>query len=227
MGPAAPPLHHRLSPFDPRRAVWRALGAALAGVGAAWLATLATSPQLAALVGWDVGALVLLAMTWLHIAGNDAAVTHARAAAEDPGRTVVYALVVLTSAVSLLSATLLSRRAHALAPGDEGALVALCLLGVALAWLLTQTSFTLRYAHLYYRDRGAGVGGVVFPGDQRPTYGDFAYFAFTVGMCFQVSDCTVSSAQIRGAVLLHAVLSFAYNSVILAFTLNLVFSAAT
>ncbi len=63
------------------------------------------------------------------------------------------------------------------------------------------------------------------PGGASPTYFDFAYFAFTVGMCFQVSDVTVTSAQIRRAVLVQAMLSFAYNTVILAFTLNLVFSA--
>jgi uncharacterized membrane protein len=67
---------------------------------------------------------------------------------------------------------------------------------------------------------------VDFPGKHPPTYFDFAYFAFTIGKCFQVSDVCVSSAQIRRAVLLHAVMSFAYNSIILAFVLNLVFSLA-
>ena len=45
-------------------------------------------------------------------------------------------------------------------------------------------------------------------------------------MCFQVSDACVSSPQIRRSVLLHAVISFAYNSILLAFVLNLVFGAA-
>ena len=105
-------------------------------------------------------------------------------------------------------------------------LVALCLLNVALSWALTQTSFALRYAHLYYREDKEGVGGVDFPGGAPPAYFDFAYFAFTVGMCFQVSDTTVSSPQIRRAVLLHATLSFVYNTAILAFVLNLVFGLA-
>ena len=65
------------------------------------------------------------------------------------------------------------------------------------------------------------------PGHTPPAYFDFAYFAFTLGMCFQVSDACVSSHQIRKVVLLHAVISFAYNSVILAFVLNLVFGMAT
>ncbi len=97
---------------------------------------------------------------------------------------------------------------------------------MALSWALTHTAFTLRYAHLYYREDAEGVGGVEFPGGARPSYFDFAYFAFTIGMCFQVSDVAVSSPQIRRAVLLHATLSFLYNTAILAFVLNLAFGLA-
>ena len=104
--------------------------------------------------------------------------------------------------------------------------MALCLLAVTIAWLLTHTSFTFRYAHLYYRADDEGIGGIQFAGDEPPSYFDFAYFAFTIGMCFQVSDVCVSSPQIRRLVLLHAVISFAYNSIILAFVLNLVFGLA-
>jgi uncharacterized membrane protein len=67
---------------------------------------------------------------------------------------------------------------------------------------------------------------VQLPGHAPPTYFDFAYFAFTIGMCFAVSDVCVTSPQIRRAVLLHALISFAYNSVILAFVLNFVFGMA-
>jgi uncharacterized membrane protein len=92
---------------------------------------------------------------------------------------------------------------------------------------MTHTAFALRYARLYYREDTEGVGGIEFPGRQPPTYFDFAYFAFTVGMCFQVSDACVTSRQIRRALLFQAVVSFAYNSLILAFVLNLVFGMAS
>jgi uncharacterized membrane protein len=99
----------------------------------------------------------------------------------------------------------------------------LCVLAVAGSWLLTHTAYTLRYAHLYYRDDDEGEGGLAFPGDDvTPAYFDFAYFALTIGMCFQVSDVTISSHQIRRAVLSQALLSFVYNTVILAVALNLV-----
>ncbi len=183
--------------------------------------------SLAALSGWDAGGLVLLVLAWLVIKGSDAEITQRRAAASDPGRTVVYVLVVLASAASLLSSTALVRKAK-LVPGARGdALVLLCLATVALSWALTHTAFALRYAHLYYREDDEGVGGIEMPGGQRPAYFDFAYLAFTVGMCFQVSDVTVASPQIRRVLLLHALLAFVYNTAVLAFVLNLVFGFAS
>jgi uncharacterized membrane protein len=183
-------------------------------------------PLVAALVGWDTAGLVLLGLSWMIVSGANAHTTRERAGSEDPGRTLVYVLVVLTSAASLLAATLLSRSSHTVGARLSDMVAALCLATVALAWTMTHTAFTFRYAHLYYREDAEGVGGVTLPGDAPPAYFDFAYFAFTIGMCFQVSDVCVTSHQIRRAVLLHAVISFAYNSVILAFVLNLVFGLA-
>jgi uncharacterized membrane protein len=169
---------------------------------------------------------VLLVLSWTVIVPSHARETRERAGSEDPGRSLVYAIILVTSAVSLLGATVLVRDARGVAPDLARVIAALCLATVALAWTTTHTAFTFRYAHLYYREDSEGIGGVDFPGKHPPTYFDFAYFAFTIGMCFQVSDACVSSSQIRRAVLLHAVMSFAYNSIILAFVLNLVFSLA-
>lgn len=206
----------------PRAAISAGLGA---GVGFALLLGPGLSFSIASLTGWDAGASCFLALAWLTIALSSPEATRRRASREDPGRTAVYALVLLSAGVSLLSSTSLVRRAKLLAGPRADLLVALCLLNVLLCWALTHTAFALRYAHLYYRDDEEGVGGVDFPGGAPPGYFDFAYFAFTVGMTFQVSDTAVSSAQIRRDVLLHATLSFIYNTAILAFVLNLVFGA--
>jgi uncharacterized membrane protein len=209
--------------YIPGRALSRVALSLALGLGAC-LAVLPHAPRVvAALVGWDAAGLALLGFSWANIVSADAAATHRRAASEDPGRTLVYVIVVLTSAVSLLAATVLVRSARSMTGDLRQALTALCLAAVGLAWTMTHTAFTFRYAHLYYREDAEGVGGVTLPGGEAPAYFDFAYFAFTVGMCFQVSDACVTSHQIRRAVLLHAVISFAYNSVILAFVLNLVF----
>ena len=119
--------------------------------------------------------------------------TRQHAGAEDPGRHAVNILVILTSCISLLATSVILRQARAQAPGVRDLFVVLCILAVASAWLLTHSVYALRYAHLYYRDHGEGVGGLTFPGDAAPCYLDFAYFAFTIGMCFQVSDVSVPS----------------------------------
>ena len=215
-------------PVEPPHALARAAISISAGaaVGLGLLIGLRLSWRLAALTAWDAGGLTLLVLAWLTIAMSSAERTRKRAGADDPGRTVVYLIVLLSSGASLLITTALVRRARLIAGSEGDALVALCLANVALCWALTHTAFTLRYAHLYYREDFEGVGGVEFAGGSPPSYFDFAYFAFTVGMCFQVSDTTVTSAQIRRAVLLHATLSFVYNTAILAFVLNLVFGFA-
>jgi uncharacterized membrane protein len=221
-------VHRPLRPLDPRRALTRVGIALLAGGLAYGLAAwrLADPLPAAPLLGWDVAGLVLLGLSWGLVATADAKLTRQRAADEDPGRRVVYAIVVFTSLVSILAATALVGTLRGLDAGSKHLLAGLCLAAVVLAWALTHTAFTFRYAHLYYREDAEGVGGVDFPGKHPPAYFDFAYFAFTVGMCFQVSDACVSSPQIRRSVLLHAVISFAYNSILLAFVLNLVFGAA-
>ena len=87
--------------------------------------------------------------------------------------------------------------------------------------------FTLRYAHLYYRptEGGHNAGrqqGLEFPNDTEPDFLDFTYFSFVIGMTFQVSDVTISSREIRRLALVHALLSFAFNTLLVALTINVV-----
>jgi uncharacterized membrane protein len=194
---------------------------------AGWLAAVRHLPSVpATLIGWDLAGLVLLSLSWAVVGQADAKETRQRAGGDDPGRTLVYAVVLVTSCVSLFAATILVRSARSFPIELQRWVAILCLATVSLAWTMTHTAFTFRYAHLFYREDVEGVGGVELPGKEPPTYFDFAYFAFTIGMCFQVSDICVTSAQIRRLVLMHAVISFAYNSIILAFVLNLVFGMA-
>jgi uncharacterized membrane protein len=176
-----------------------------------------------AVAGWDAGATVLLVLTWWIIVGSGPHRTRRRAAAQDPGRTAIWGIVIISSFFSLFAAAGMLRSARHLAPSQAVLLAGLCLGAVVSAWLLTHTAYALRYAHLYYRIDAEGEGGLSFPGDSPPDDWDFAYFAFTLGMCFQVSDVTISSRTIRRYALVHAVLSFAYNTAIVALALNLVF----
>jgi uncharacterized membrane protein len=175
--------------------------------------------------GWDSAGIALLSQAWWQIAHETPVETRKHAAREDPGRTAVWLIVLLTSTISLFAAGFVMRHAHTISQQSNGsfcALLGLCLVAVVTAWFLTHTAYTLRYAHLYYRDDDEGEGGLEFPGKADPSGFDFAYFAFTLGMCFQTSDVAVTSHQIRRAVLAHALLSFLFNTVVVAVAVNLV-----
>ena len=181
-----------------------------------WL-TLATR----LLASWNAAGFTLLILGWL-ITRGDSAETRRRAAARDPGRTLVWIVALSASAITLVAATIVVHQA-ALVPRFEGELLhVLCVATVAVSWLLTHTAFALRYAHPHYRNGVAGEGGLEFPGDEKPDHIDFAYFAFTIGMCFQVSDCRILSRPLRKTALVHAILSFIYNTVVFGLAVNLI-----
>lgn len=103
--------------------------------------------------------------------------------------------------------------------------LALALFAVAMAWSLTHTVFGLRYAHTFYGDSDdpdadEHARGLDFPSEPMPNYMDFAYFSFVIGMTFQVSDVQITSREMRQLVLVHGILSFAFNTVILALAIN-------
>jgi len=91
--------------------------------------------------------------------------------------------------------------------------------------LLIHTSFTLRYAHIFYGDHetkpNMHAGGLDFPGDALPDYLDFAYFSFVLGMTFQVSDVQITSRRFRRLALLHGMISFVFDTTMIALTINI------
>ena len=177
--------------------------------------------EVRAVAAWDAGATMMLSLTWWIILISNPRQTRRRAAAQDPGRTATWVIVCASSGFSLFAAAGLLRHARHVEPSRALLLSLLCLWAVVVSWLLTHTAYALRYAHLYYRQDADGEGGLSFP--EPPDDWDFAYFSFTLGMCFQVSDVSVQSRTIRRAVLIHAMLSFAYNTVILSLALNIAF----
>jgi uncharacterized membrane protein len=206
---------------DPHRALMRLLIALALGLATAMLIPVRFGSALRAIAAWDAAAVVMATLAWLLILRTSIEDTRRHAAEDDPGRRAVGILIILSSGFSLLATAVVLRQARSYPADTRDLFVILCALAVTSAWLLTHTAYTLRYAHLYYRDDDEGEGGLAFPGEGRPAYLEFAYFAFTIGMCFQVSDVGVSSRQIRRAVLGHSLLSFLYNTAILATAVNL------
>jgi uncharacterized membrane protein len=175
----------------------------------------------AALIGWDVMALIYLCWAWSTVWPLDPAETEAKANQEDPGPQLTD-LVLLGAAVASLAAVAVVLFGAGTATGYERyARAALALGSVFVSWTLVHTVYTLKYARLYYN--GAGQpGGIDFNGTGPPDYADFAYLAFTVGMTFQVSDTAIESKEIRRSVLRQAWLSFPFLAVIVATAINLV-----
>jgi uncharacterized membrane protein len=199
----------------PRQVAW-SIGLALVGglVAAAFLPW-----SHAALVGWDVGAAVYLALVWTAIRPLDAQATHDRARRLEPGRGFTDGLVVVAAVgviAALVAALFAAGRSH---NGSNNGLLFLGLLSVGLGWLSLHTAFTLRYARLYYGDP---EGGVDFKQPEPPDFLDFAYLAFTVGMTFQVSDTDLTQSSIRHTVLRHGLMSYAFGAVILGLVINIV-----
>ena len=108
------------------------------------------------------------------------------------------------------------------ARGSEfrGLHIMLAIVTITLSWTFIHVIFALHYAHDYYGS-GHRANGLQFPGDDKPDYWDFVYFSFVLGMTFQVSDVAVTNRAIRRLVVAHGILSFAFNTAILALTVNL------
>ena len=144
---------------------------------------------------------------------------------EDEGRYTILSLILVTACISLVAVVLL--------PHDKGMSSSRLAmhLGVSIAtiicsWLLVHTIFTQHYAHLYYQgdktlDERKSTG-LDFPGELEPDFWDFFYFSFVIGMTSQVSDINVTSRQMRRWSLIHGILSFFFNTTILAISINIV-----
>lgn len=210
------------SAFSPGRSVGRFLSALLFGGVAYALVPPAGVPWwVRASLGWDIAALALVTLAWVTILSSDSAETRRRAGQDDPGRRVVFIVALVSSIFSLFCGTVVVRHVKMFTGTAQIAWTVIALAAVALSWLVTHTVYTLRYAHLYYRS--GGVHGLQFPGTEPPADIDFAYFAFTIGMTFQVSDVAVCSSKCRRAVLLHGLISFVFNTTIIALALNLIY----
>jgi uncharacterized membrane protein len=204
----------------------RAAIAAAVGLAVAAVLTPFVAWGMAAVAGWDAAALTFLASSWAIILRADSVQTQQLAGREDETRGSAALLLAGASVASLLGAGVALR----LAGGQSGSLRAL-LVGVAgltvlLSWVVVNTVYTLRYADLYFGSGGEATDAAITfngaSGQERPTYRDFAYVAFTVGMTYQVSDTTVRDPRVRRTVLFHALLAYLFGVVIIGGSVNLV-----
>lgn len=166
------------------------------------------------LLGWDISLTLYLVLAYTTIIRCDANYMRRQAALQDDGRFLILVLT-STAAFASIAAIVLELGGTQHQPAQ----LALAIATIALSWAAIHTTFALHYAHEYYR--GGRSRGLAFPGDDNPDYWDFVYFSFVVGMTAQVSDVGITDKIIRRTATAHGIVSFFFNTALLALTVNI------
>lgn len=187
-----------------------AVAAVVVGVMVQWTYAPAT--------GWIAGAVAFLIWTWAVVGRMTPSQTASHATREDPTRVVTDVFILSASVASLAGvASLFAASSVKGAQADVASAIGVG--SVAAAWGVVHTLFTLRYALLYYT---GSAGGIDFNQAEEPSYADFAYLAFTIGMTYQVSDTDLKTRAIRATALRQGLLSYLLGAIVLAVVVNLV-----
>ena len=175
------------------------------------------------ILSWDMFCVVMLGFSWILFFKTNSDDLCIVVEKQDDGLKVIFAIVIVAVCFSVFGAMILMFSGNE-SPKNKLLQTVISLSPVLLSWFLLHTIFTIRYAHLYHDhdklNTGSKVGGIDFPTKEAPDYIDFAYFSFVIGMTFQVSDISVSSRTIRRFVLMHSLVSFVFNTIIVALTIN-------
>jgi uncharacterized membrane protein len=173
------------------------------------------------LICWDIFITLYLVLVYTMVLRSGLSHIKRNAVLQDDGRFLILLVTALGAFASIAAIV------FELGASQRGALqLALATLTIALSWAAVHTTFALHYAHDYYR--GAKPGGLQFPsGDQHDhaDYWDFVYFSFVIGMTAQVSDVGITDKTIRRTVTAHGIISFIYNTALVALMVNIAASA--
>jgi uncharacterized membrane protein len=215
-----PPWFHRLP------AIYKLIiSFTLTIIISACLLPIRMEPITRVMIGWDCFSLTMLLISLIVFSSMRPRQIRVLAKQEDAGRIVVFIIVLVSTVGSLMGVLLLlgNKNNWLLSQGME---TFIYITGVICSWMLLHTTFAYRYALLYYGDHPLDpderTASLLIPNELWPDYLDFCYFSFTIGMTFQVSDIQIASRDIRRAALVHSLLSFIFNTVIVALTINVV-----
>ena len=177
-----------------------------------------------ALIGFDLGATAFLGSLLPLLKDAGAAEMRQHAARNDANRGAFLAIAAFVMLVILLVVAVeLGHRG-----GPSAWVIGLIVGTLVLAWLFTNTVFSLHYAHMYYVSdeiTGLDKGGIDFPSTPEPDYWDFIYFGYCLGMTFQTSDSNLTSGRFRRVVTLHCLIAFIFSIGVIAFSINVLGSA--
>ena len=177
------------------------------------------------LAGWNAGGWLYLVLVAIKMARAEIEGIKRQSTLERESRLVVLVVVIFGSIFTMLAlfAQLMAIKSeHGM---DRTLSISLSVSTIFLSWLLIHTVFALYYAHEFHAEghggaRGQG-GGLKFPDDSTPDYLDFLYFSFVVGTTAQTSDVAICSRAMRRVVMLHGILSFFFNTAVIALAVNL------
>jgi len=175
------------------------------------------------MIAWVLFCVIVLSLDWTIFFKTSPAEIRTQAKQQDESAVITFIIVLLSVLASLTGV-------FSIVINGDGSNVLATLSGIGGmigSWCLTHTLFTVRYAHLYYgddeNDATKHAGGLCFPSkNEKPDFLDFAYFAFVIGMTFQVSDVEIAEKKLRRLVLMHSIISFAFNTFIVALTINII-----
>lgn len=217
--------------MKPVQIVWRALAArpfllssTAAGVAIYLLLPVSLAPHTRAILAWNGGVLLFAIASIVRFSTAKPEHMPAYAAAQEEGEWTIFSLTIAGVAFSF--AAILGEFSSIGQHAKELALLKLVLVVTTLlaSWLMTHLTFAYRYAHEFYAITPGNRtvdAGLEFPNEPHPDYWDFLYFSLVLGMTFQVSDVQITSRKMRRLAMVHGFLSFLFNTVILALSVNL------
>ena len=178
---------------------------------------------------WIAFAISHLIFSWVIILSYHPKDVKSIAKQEDWSGTFIFLFILVAAFIGLIAIIFLLKSIPEESKKGLSWHILLSVVSVFCSWSLIHTLFTLKYAHKYYSegkqaddDNDSYGEGLDFPKEKEPDFLDFAYFSFVVGMTFQVSDVQITSRRIRRISLLHAILSFVYNTLIVALSINII-----
>ncbi|KQW19641.1 hypothetical protein ASC80_17910 [Afipia sp. Root123D2] len=178
----------------------------------------AWQPATRLLIAWDIFIALYLAFAYATMFSFNTDHIRRQVRLQDDGRFIILGMTGVGAFASLAAIILVLGET----PRQPLQLV-LAVTTITLTWIAIHTTFALHYAHDYYRN--AKAGGLAFPGDDTPDYWDFVYFSFVIGMTAQVSDVGITDRLIRRTATAHGIVSFIFNTALLALMVNIAASA--
>ncbi|MGC1180781.1 MAG: DUF1345 domain-containing protein [Methyloceanibacter sp.] len=214
--------HHSL--YEHLHAHLRFIIAVLVGV-AFWIAVPLSGGITRVLAAWNVAGWLYVLLIGTMMLRCEIEGIKRQASLEEESRTLLLILTTFASVAMVLAIVAQLSALHEDHSSGRTLKFALSFSTILVSWFLVHMVFALYYAHEFHsesheRSRGSG-GGLKFPGEHIPDYLDFVYFSFVVGTTAQTSDVLVSSRKMRHVVTLHGLLSFFFNTTVIALVVNL------